>query len=62
MAFNTITIGDFAKVEIQVGKVVEAKNKEGSEKLIRLVRISLRINQELYLPVLEGLGIHLMIF
>jgi len=34
---HTITIDDFAKVEIRVGKVLEAKNKEGSEKLIRLV-------------------------
>lgn len=32
-----ITIQDFAKVEMRVGKVVEATNKEGSEKLIRLV-------------------------
>ena len=31
-----ITIDDFAKVEIRVGKVMEAINKEGSEKLIRL--------------------------
>jgi len=33
---DTITIDDFSKVEIRVGKVVEALNKEGSEKLIRL--------------------------
>jgi len=33
----TIGIEDFAKVEMRVGKVLEAKNKEGSEKLIRLV-------------------------
>lgn len=33
----TITIDEFAKVELRVGRVVEAKNKEGSEKLIRLV-------------------------
>lgn len=32
-----ITIDDFGKVEMRVGKVVEAKNKEGSDKLIRLV-------------------------
>lgn len=31
-----ITIDDFAKVEIKVGLVTEAVNKEGSEKLIRL--------------------------
>ncbi len=31
-----ITIDDFSKIEIRVGKVLEAKNKEGSEKLIRL--------------------------
>lgn len=31
-----ITIDDFAKVEIKVGLVTEAINKEGSEKLIRL--------------------------
>ena len=34
---NTITIDDFARVEVRVGKVLEATNKEGSEKLIRLV-------------------------
>ena len=33
----TISIDDFAHVELRVGKVVEAKNKEGSERLIRLV-------------------------
>lgn len=32
-----ITIDDFAKVEMRVGFVEEATNKEGSEKLIRLV-------------------------
>lgn len=32
-----ITIDEFGKVEMRVGKVVEATNKEGSEKLIRLV-------------------------
>ena len=31
-----ITIDQFAQVEIRVGEVVEAVNKEGSEKLIRL--------------------------
>ncbi len=31
-----ITIDDFAKVEMRVGLVTEAVNKEGSEKLIRL--------------------------
>jgi len=34
---GTITINDFAKIEVRVGKVVEAANKEGSDKLIRLV-------------------------
>ncbi|MBI3577329.1 tryptophan--tRNA ligase [Candidatus Gottesmanbacteria bacterium] len=34
---KTITIDEFARVEERVGKVVEAKNVEGSEKLIRLV-------------------------
>ena len=34
---NQISIDEFAKIEVRVGKVVEAKNKEGSEKLIRLV-------------------------
>lgn len=33
---DTITIDDFFKVEIKVGKVLDAVNKEGSEKLIRL--------------------------
>jgi len=32
-----ISIDDFAKVEMRVGFVEEATNKEGSEKLIRLV-------------------------
>lgn len=36
-ADSSISIDDFAKVEIRAGKVLEAKNKEGSEKLIRLV-------------------------
>lgn len=34
---SVISIDDFAKVEMSVGKVIEATNKEGSEKLIRLV-------------------------
>lgn len=34
---GTITIDEFARVEIRVGKVTKAVNKEGSEKLIRLV-------------------------
>lgn len=32
-----ITIDDFQKLEIKVGLVTEAINKEGSEKLIRLI-------------------------
>ncbi len=32
-----ITIDDFAKVEMRVGLVVNSTNKEGSEKLIKLV-------------------------
>lgn len=34
---SSISIDDFAKVELRVGKVLEARNKEGSEKLLRLV-------------------------
>jgi len=34
---QTTTISDFAKIEMRVGKVLEAMNKEGSDKLIRLV-------------------------
>ena len=34
---DLISIGDFSKIEIRVGEVVEAKNVEGSKKLIRLV-------------------------
>ena len=36
--FNTptISLGEFARVELRVGKVLEAINKDGSEKLIRL--------------------------
>lgn len=33
----TITINEFARIEVRVGKVTEARNKEGSDKLIRLV-------------------------
>src|SRR3989338_2355683 len=36
-AGDTITIEDFAKVEMRVGEVVEAGEVEGSDKLIRLV-------------------------
>ncbi|MCL4360514.1 tryptophan--tRNA ligase [Patescibacteria group bacterium] len=32
-----VTLAEFARMEIRVGKVIEASNKEGSEKLIRLV-------------------------
>lgn len=32
-----ITIDEFARIEVRVGRVSEAKNKEGSDKLIRLV-------------------------
>lgn len=35
-AGNAISIDEFARVEIRVGKVLEARNKEGSDKLIRL--------------------------
>ncbi len=34
---NPISIEEFARVEVRVGRVMEAKNKERSEKLIRLV-------------------------
>jgi tryptophanyl-tRNA synthetase len=34
---DTVTIDDFARLDLTVGRVMEAKNKEGSEKLIRLV-------------------------
>lgn len=34
---TSISIDDFARVEMTVGRVVEAANKEGSDKLIRLV-------------------------
>jgi tryptophanyl-tRNA synthetase len=34
---SALTIDEFARIEMRVGKVIEAKNKEGSEKLIRLV-------------------------
>lgn len=36
-AGHTVSIDEFAKMELRVGRVLEAKNKEGSEKLIRLV-------------------------
>lgn len=34
---NTITIEDLQKVELRVGRVVEAENVPGSRKLLRLV-------------------------
>ena len=34
---TTISIDDFARIEMQAGKVTEAVNKDGSDKLIRLV-------------------------
>jgi tryptophanyl-tRNA synthetase len=34
---NTVSIEDFARINLTVGHVVEARNKEGSEKLIRLL-------------------------
>lgn len=34
---DQITIDDFAKIDIRIGKVVEARQAEGSEKLIRQV-------------------------
>lgn len=34
---STISFDDFTKIDMRVGKVVDATNKEGSEKLIRLV-------------------------
>ena len=34
---TNVSIDDFAKIELKVGKVLEATNKEGSDKLIRLV-------------------------
>ena len=37
VAGKTISIDEFARVEMSVGKVLEATNKEGSDKLIRLV-------------------------
>jgi len=35
-SLDAISIEDFARVQMRVGKVIEAINKEGSEKLIRL--------------------------
>lgn len=37
MTGSTVTIDEFARMELAVGCVVEAKNKEGSDKLIRLL-------------------------
>ncbi|OGG30597.1 tryptophan--tRNA ligase [Candidatus Gottesmanbacteria bacterium RIFCSPLOWO2_01_FULL_49_10] len=36
-ASGYLTIDEFSRVEMRVGKVIEATNKEGSDKLIRLV-------------------------
>jgi methionine--tRNA ligase beta chain len=36
-AGNTVSIEDFARINLTVGHVLEARNKEGSEKLIRLL-------------------------
>ncbi len=32
----TITFSDFAKLDLRVGKIVNAQDKEGSDKLVRL--------------------------
>ncbi len=37
LAVNTVSMEEFSRMDIRVGKVVEATNKEKSEKLIRLV-------------------------
>ncbi len=34
---DPITLQDFSKIEIRVGKVIEVVNKEGSDKLLRLI-------------------------
>ena len=34
---DEITIDDFAKLDIRIGKVLEAKEVEGSDKMVRCV-------------------------
>lgn len=52
---TTITIQDFAKVEMRVGRVVEATNKEGSEKLIRLV-VDFGLEKRIIFTGVRGFG------
>lgn len=53
---NTISIDEFARVEIRVGNVVEATNKEGSEKLIRLVVDIGEIHPRIIFTGVRGFG------
>lgn len=54
--FKTISINDFARVEVRVGKVLEAKNKEGSEKLIRLVVDIAELQPRIIFTGVRGFG------
>jgi tryptophanyl-tRNA synthetase len=51
-----ITIDEFARVEMKVGKVTEAKNKEGSQKLIRLVVDFAEEKQRIIFTAVRGYG------
>lgn len=56
LAPKTITIDEFSRVELQVGNVVEATNKEGSEKLIRLVVDIGEIHPRIIFTGVRGFG------
>jgi len=50
-----ITINEFARVEMRVGKVIEARNKEGSDKLIRLV-VDFSVEKRIIFTGVRGFG------
>jgi len=51
-----ITLEEFAKIEVRVGKVSEAENKQGSEKLIRLAVDFGEFGQRVIFTGVRGFG------
>ncbi len=52
---GVITIEEFGRVELRVGRVVEATNKEGSDKLIRLV-VDFSVEKRIIFTGVRGFG------
>ena len=50
---DTITIDDFKKVQLMVGRIVSAERVEGSDKLLRL---EVDLGEELRRQILAGIG------